>query len=322
MLAHRVQLAGIMEARRIALLASFAGLVSLLSVGCAADAEEEEAESASEELRAGVNASGCKRSPYNCGLNTEGVGQRVRRADGEETWNMDPKWLVSKGYVDAATKEPVVPVLDGNGQEMGRTKKTGFVFNYGQTRRFGNMTYAYVLSSGLKSAGWVPIDGLLHAESFRSKVGEVNAKGGNLKKLGCYQIASAFDERLVEYKIVKGAPENGPEADDYLPIVRANGKRYMNLIFNVPGDGLGGPSIDIYPSGTKFQRVDVPTWESPGLPSLDATLYTKAPGAMTYAKPAGSMKFIYGYVKSKTGSIRYGWMALDGLNPASNCPDR
>lgn len=313
-----------MQLGRFALGASLVGLASFLSAGCAADTDEEEerSESASEELRSGVNSNGCKRSAYNCGLNPDGKGQRVRRADGEETWNMNPAWLVSKGYVNPITKKPVVPVLDGDGEEMGRTEKLGFTFNYGQTRRFGNMTYAYVLSSGLKSAGWVPIDGLQHAASFRSKVGEVDAKGDNLKKLGCYQVAVSFDEKLVKYKVVKGAPENGPEADDYLPITRANGNRYINLIFNVPGDALGGPSIDIYPSGTKFQRVDVPTWENPDRPSLDATLYSKAAGATTYSKPAGSMKFIYGYVKSKTGSVRYGWMAFDGLNPSSNCPDR
>jgi hypothetical protein len=312
-----------MEARRIAPFALVA-LVTAFAAGCAVESEEEEGgtESTSDELRSGVNAKGCKRSPYNCGLNTDGIGQRVRRADGEETWNMDPKWLASKGYVDAKTKQPVVPVLDGDGEEMGRTTKTGFTFNYGQTRRFGNMTYAYVLSSGLKSAGWVPIDGLIHADSFRAKVGEVNAKGDDLKKLGCYVVASSFDQKLVQYKIVKGTNESGPEADDYLPIPRANGKRYVNLIFNVPGDALGGPSVDIFPAGTKFQRVDVPTWEKPDAPSLDATLYTKAAGATTYSKPAGSMKFIYGYVKSKPGSVRYGWMALDALNVSSGCPDR
>lgn len=307
-----------MNARRFAVLA----LVTVFAGGCAAETEEEEADSTADELRSGVNASGCKRSPYNCGLNTDGIGQRVRRADGEETWHMDAKWLASKGYVDPVTKQPVVPVLDGNGEEMGRTKQTGFTFNYGQTRRLGNMTYAYVLSSGLKSAGWVPIDGLIHADSFRAKVGEVNAKGDNLKKMGCYVVASSFDEKLVKYKIVKGAKENGPEADDYLPIPRANGTRYVNLIFNVPGDALGGPSVDIFPAGTKFQRVDVPTWEKPDKPSLDATLYTKAAGSSTYSKPAGSMKFIYGYVKSKPGAVRYGWMALDALNVSSGCPDR
>jgi hypothetical protein len=235
---------------------------------------------------------------------------------------MDQDWLRSKGYVDPKTNRPVVPVLDGNGEEMGRTKRLEFTFNYGQTRRFGNITYAYVVSSGLKSAGWVPLDGLLNADSFRQKVGDVDAKGANLKKLGCYEVSPTFDENLVQYKVVKGTDDAGPEADDYLPIVRSNGKHYINLVFSVPGDALGGPSIDIYPAGTKFQRVDVPTWETPSNPSIDATLYTKGPGAKTYAKPAGVMKFVYGYVKSKTGTIRYGWMTVEGLSVSTGCPDR
>jgi len=300
-------------------------LLAFSLVGCAAETDGDEDGSSlteSEELRSGVNSSGCKRSPYDCSLHPGAGTQRVPRSDGPEDWHFDTKWLVSKGYVDPKTKEPVVPVLDGNGEEMGRTKQLEFVFNYGQTRRFGNLTYGYVLSSGLKSAGWVPIDGLMHNDSFRAKVGNVDAKGDNLKKLGCYEVRSSFDEKLVQYKIVKGTGENGPEADDYLPIARANGKHYINLTFNVPGDALGGPSIDIFPSGTKFQRLDVPTWEKPDAPSLDATLYTKAPGATTYAKPAGQMKFLYGYVKSKTGTTRYGWMSSDGLQPSNGCPNR
>lgn len=310
---------------RLARLA-FASLLALSAIvhsGCVADAEEEEADSTSDELRAGVNSSGCKRSPYNCALNPNGAGQRVRRADGEEEWSFDPKWLAARGYVDPATKQPVVPVLDGNGEEMGRTKKLAFTFNHGQTRRFGGMTYALVLSSGLKSAGWVPIDGLLHAGSFRAKVGEVNARGANLKHLGCYEVKSSYDPKLDTFKVVKGATDkDAMEPNDYLPVKRANGRPYMNLIFNVPGDALGGPSIDIYPAGTKFQRLDVPTWQTPDRPSLDATLYSKpSPGAAAYTKPAGEMKFLYGYVKSKTGSVRYGWMAQDGLAVSSGCPN-
>lgn len=302
--------------------ASLLGLSTFFVAGCALDeeGEEEAVLRATDELRAGVNSNGCKRSPYNCGLDPDGVGQRVRRADGEEEWHFDPAWLVARGFVDPQTKAPVVPVLDGNGDEMGRTKKLGFVFNYGQTRRMGNMTYAMVLSSGLKSAGWVPIDGLLHEDSFRRKIGEVNAQGKRLKHLACYEVKPTFPKRLVKYKVVKGAPDNGPEADDYLPIVRANGKPYINLAFSVPGDALGAPAVDIFPAGTKFQRLDVPTWERPDRPSLDATLYDKPSGGSTFTKPAGAMKFIYGYVKSKTGSVRYGWMAYDGLTPSSGCP--
>jgi|GEM_PF-1331845 len=306
------------------------GLATL--TGCAADADldddaddEEATESVDAEissLRAGVNSSGCKRSPYNCSLRPGAGTQRVRRADGEEKWGVETSRLVARGYIDPATNKPAVPVHDGNGERMAFSKKTSFTLNYGQTRRMGNVTYVYALSTGIGSGGWVPIDVFLNEASLRDKVGEVNARGGNLKELGCYEVKQTFDAALEKYKVVKGATDKqAMEADDYLPVKRANGKVYMNLAFNVPGDALGGPAIDIFPSGTKFQRLDVPTWEG-SVPSLDANLYAKAPGATGYNVLSNrKLKFLYGYVKTKTGAVRYGWMAEDGLKVSSACPN-
>lgn len=301
-----------------------AALFSVAAVGCAAqtdvdDEDEQDAESVSDELRDGINTGGCKRSPYNCHLNPGG-SQRVRRADGKETWAIDRAWLAARGLVDPQTKAPVVPVVDGNGDEMGRTKKLSFTLNYGQTRRMNETTYVMAVSTGLGSAGWVPIDAFRASASLRERVGEVNGRGGKLKKLGCYQVRSGYDPKLDTYKVVRGAKVGEQkEPNDYLPMKRANGKVYMNLAFSVPGDGLGAPAIDIFPQGTRFQRVDVPTWEGSGRPSLEATLYARPAGSQAFTVPAGKMKFIYGYVKTPTGGERYGWMALDGLVASSGC---
>lgn len=283
--------------------------------GCAAesdDDDEAEGEVTAEigTYRSGVNSKGCKRSAYNCTLNP-GKDQRVYRADGEDTWGVGPGFGAG------------VPVVDGNGEPMGVSKKTSFTLNYGQTRRMGNTTYVIALSTGLGSAGWVPIDAFLHADSLRAKVGEVNARGENLKDLGCYEVGTRFDPKLNTFKVVKGATDkDAKEPDDYLPQKRANGKVYVNLAFSIPGDALGAPAVDIFPAGTKFQRLDVPTWEGSGLPSLDAKLYAKPAGATAYTREAGAMKFIYGYVKTKPGAARYGWMAIDGLKVSSKCPNR
>lgn len=279
------------------------------------DAAEGEVASEIGSYRAGVNSKGCKRSAYNCTLNP-GKDQRVYRADGGDTWGVDPAYVSSKNLAG-------VPVVDGNGDVMGYSKKTSFTLNYGQTRRIGNTTYVIALSSGLASAGWVPIDAFLHEESLRAKVGEVNAKGAGLKDMGCYEVATTFDPKLKTLKVVKGATDkDAKEPDDYLPHARANGKIYVNLAFSIPGDSLGAPAVDIFPAGTKFQRLDVPTWESSGRPSLDAKLYAKPAGSTKYTREAGAMKFIYGYVKSKPGAVRYGWMAYDGLKVSSGCPNR
>jgi hypothetical protein len=301
--------------------------------GCAADtsddgsADEGDTDATESEvsaLRAGVNSKGCRRSAYNCALHPGTGTQRVRRADGSETWSVDPQWLSDHSLVDPATKKPGVPVLDGNGELMAYSPRSSFTLNYGQTRRLGNLTYVMALSAGIGSAGWIPLDAFQNAGALRAAVGEVNAHGTGLADLACYVVKTTFDASLDKYAVVKNATDaNKPEPNDYLPMKRANGKVYVNLAFSAPGDGLGAPAVDIFPAGTKFQRLDVPTWEAGSAPSLDVKLYSKPAGGSTYSKLASrDMKFIYGYVKSKSGVVRYGWMALDGLTPSSGCPNR
>lgn len=80
---------------------------------------------------------------------------------------------------------------------------------------------------------------------------------------------------------------------------------------------LGGPAIDHFPAGTKFQRLDVPTDKGP--PSIDVKLWLQD-GNGKFRKPAGEMKFVYGSILGKTSDPRVGWMAYDGLTVSSGCP--
>jgi hypothetical protein len=202
---------------------------------------------------------------------------------------------------------------------MGLSTYTSFTFNYGQLRIMNGKKYGYAMSTGLGSSGWVEVDAIGASDSFEKQVGSMDAKGDNLAKLGCYEIASSYDKSLDALKVVKGAKDGGPEANDYLPQVRKNGKVYGTLSFNAPGDALGGANIDIFPAGTKFQRVDVPT--DGKNPSLDVQLYSGKKGAAANT-PAGTMKFIYGYIRAKSGEVRYGWAALDGLVVSNTCDAR
>ena len=315
------------------LLGTAAAAAVLVTIsGCAADTNDdptgdgdtESTESDVTALRPGVNSQGCQRSAYNCALHPGTGTQRVRRADGSETWSVDPKWLSDHAFVDPTTKKPATPVLDGNCELMAFSKNGSFTLNYGQTRRMGNLTYVMALSAGIGSAGWIPLDAFQQADSLRAAVGEVNAHGVGLADLACYVVKTTFDASLDKYAVVKNATDsNKPEPNDYLPMKRNNGKVYVNLAFSAPGDGLGAPAVDIFPAGTKFQRLDVPTWETGSAPSLDVKLYSKPAGSSTYSKLAArEMKFIYGYVKTKAGVVRYGWMALDGLTPSDGCPNR
>ena len=303
-----------MNTARLAVLGLFA---SIFAVGCAApttddSGEEEQGDTQSAEgTRGGINGSSCKRSAYNCSLHPG--NQRVETPGGRNEWGINSSYLASnKG----------VPVVDGNGDLMGLSSKTSFTFNYGQTRTMNGKKYGYAMSTGLASSGWVEIDAIGASDSFAKQVGNVDAKGDNLAKLGCYAIASSYDPALDARFVVKGAKKGYAEANDYLPQVRSNGKVYGTLSFNAPGDALGGANTDIFPAGTKFQRVDVPTWEAKALPSLDVQLYSAEKKSAAANTAAGTMKFIYGYIRAASGEVRYGWAALDGLVVSDKCDAR
>lgn len=276
--------------------------IVLFAAGCAPGQpgieESEDAESSDDALSAGKNGKACTESPYNCKLRVEG-GNVVENAQ-------DGLWAIDDGMM-----------VDGNGDPMAPCTWDHLRFNYGQTRHMNGKTYVYARSCSNNSSGWFPIDNVKSESILRDRVGEVNAKDTGRGKLGCYRIKSSHEPNLVERKVVYDAQGDYERAGDYLPLPRNNGTRYANLAFNVPGFGLGGPAIDIFPAGTKFQRLDVPTDD--GKPSIEIPLWVKD-SAGRYRKQKGTMKFLYGYVKTKPGHKRYGWMSQDALVADSGCP--
>jgi hypothetical protein len=155
-----------------------------------------------------------------------------------------------------------------------------------------------------------------------ARVGKATAHRAGLATMACYAVRDASDPGLEPKKVVYDSSASpgpsGEAAGDYLPKLRKNGKRSVNLIYNLPGSGLGGPAIDHFPVGTKFQRLSVTT-DHGGPPSLDVKLW-QADAKGHFKTPAGTMKFIYGDVVTKTGETRTGWMALDALTVSSGCP--
>jgi hypothetical protein len=278
-------------------------LVSLaLATGCIAEAGDEEdfddetTDITEDALKPGKNGKACIASPYNCKLRKEG-GNAVDNSQGG-------LWAVH----DAT-------MVDGNGESMGLNTRDHLRFNYGQTRHMGGHTYVFARSSTLGSAGWFPIDEVYGESSLRKKVGEVNAKDTGGERLGCYKVRSSHDAAKGEKKVVFDSQEDEEEANDYMSTPRKNGKRYANMAFAVPGFGLGGPAIDIFPAGTRFRRIDVPT--TTGDPSITIPLWAKD-GNGNFTEMSGKMKFIYGYVNTEPGTKRFGWMALDAL-VATDC---
>jgi hypothetical protein len=249
----------------------------------------------------GVNGDYCAASPYNCRFR-EG-GSRVLNAAGEEVWAVTPG----------------ASVRDGNGNVLTTQTNDRMIFNYGQTRSLAGKAHALGLTTSNSSAGWYPFDHIVSEASFRDHVGNVDAKDTGDSRMACYQIRNSHDASIELKKVVydsKVGPNGHERAGDYLSLLRANGRRSANLLFSVPGFGLGGTSSDHFPAGTRFRRISVPTRS--GLPSISIPLWV-ANSSGRYIVRSGSLRFIYGYIVGD-GTRRFGWMALDALQTSTGCP--
>ena len=251
-------------------------------------------------LTPGVNSAFCTHSPFNCRFRSG--DSRVTTSTGSETWAIVPG----------------AAVRDGKGVAMSTETAGQMTFNYGQVRTIAGTPHALALSTSNSSAGWYPIDHIVDS-SFRSRAGDVAAKSPNQGHLGCYEVVHFSDDTLAAKKVVydsKEPPSGHERAGDYLPLVRADGKRSVNLVFSVPGFALGGATTDHFLAGAKFQREDVPT--SSGRPSISIPLWVHdAEGR--YRKQSGTLRFLYGYVRTAEGSRRFGWIAQPAVTPSSGC---
>ena len=249
----------------------------------------------------GVNGAYCIASPYNCRF--RGGSSRVQNAAGGERWAVVPG----------------ASIRDGNGAVLGVQTGDRLTFNYGQTRALAGKAHALALTTSNHSAGWHPFARIVSEQSVRVNAGNADARDPRAGKMACYDVRDAHDPVLELKKVVhdsKVGPNGHERAGDYLPLVRGNGRRSANLVFSVPGFGLGGATSDHFPAGTKFRRVHVPT--SSGRPSISIPLWVQD-GDGRYRKRSGSMRFVYGYIVGN-GVKRFGWMAHDALKVSSGCP--
>lgn len=278
-------------------------LIGCASGGGPADIGDEAGEPTLETAHfAGVNGDICVASTFNCRFRDG--SSRVTTAGGDDSWGI----------------EPGASIRDGNGDVLGPETGSRLTFNYGQTRALAGKAHALALTTSNHSAGWYPFDHILGETSFRARVGEVNAKDPGLGKMACYEVRNSHDPVLELKKVVfdsQVGPDGHERAGDYLPLVRVNGRRSVNLIYSVPGFGLGGATTDHFPAGTKFQRVQVPT--TAGNPSITIPLWV-ADGEGRYRTQSGTMLFLYGYVRAADGTRRFGWMARDALEVSAGCP--
>lgn len=253
----------------------------------------------------GENGEACTASPYNCKLRAAG-GNRVATAEPDDgnTWAVDAN----------------VPILDGHGSLLGFNQMPRTAFVFGQSREFGGNQYVFATWTSNGSPGWLLRSRLVEEDAFVAALGEATAVGAGLATMECYQIANTHDPGLELKRTVYDSRQAHERASEYLPIVREDDERRAVLLFNVPGYTLGGAAIDLFPAGTKFQRLDVPTGQDGSGPaSLEISLFTKDPQGR-YRQASGKMVFVYGYVRADDGTKRNGWMAHQALIAAMGCP--
>ena len=94
-------------------------------------------------------------------------------------------------------------------------------------------------------------------------------------------------------------------------IFPGGGAGYFDIT-TVGPPGIGRNSF----RGPKYSAVDFSFVKSTGLPSITIPLWDENhPNTKI-----GTMRFLYGRIRSADGTNRYGWMAEDALEVSSGCP--
>jgi hypothetical protein len=168
------------------------------------------------------------------------------------------------------------------------------------TRKSGNMI----------TSAWIPLERVVAKDELLDRIGLSNVKLPRMPLSKTVYTISGGDPKSYmtdsgQLAIVKEI--NGPVPSDYLK--RPTGT--VNLIYSVPGFGLGGQSLDSF------------------LVS-DGAVFRQAKGAKVFVQPtffpkrhpnAGkvspkTMTFLYGAIDVKGSDRVYGWIAKEALAPA------
>jgi hypothetical protein len=221
----------------------------------------------------------------------------------------------------------VAPTLRVDGRAVPASK-----FNFGMSKVLDGRLCLYAFSVTIKptpdvlrladadakkngvvgTSAWLPLDCVIDAESLleRIGVGKVRLPALPLEDTR-YRITGGDPARYVtptgELSIVKQVAEGGPVPSHYLR--RPSGT--VNLIYSVPGFGLGGQGLD------SFLVTDNATFR----PAKGAKVFVQPtyypardPKAGEVAKP--TMTFLYGAVEVNGAEPVYGWIAKEALAEA------
>ncbi|WP_394838867.1 hypothetical protein LVJ94_18410 [Pendulispora rubella] len=259
---------------------------------------------------AGTNGSMCIYSAYNCQLRADAGEDIVRTAGRDDDWGIDAGAVIRDGNGDVLGR---LPAADGGVPRV--------PFQYGQRRDLPDAgMHAFAVKTSNDSPGWIALSDILGFNSFKDRMGPVLvAQSDGLARMACYRILDRTEPDLEAAKFVYDATDKDPSGVDYLPALRANGKRSASLAFNVPGSVMRGSVIDHFPSGTRFQRLNIVS--TFGTQHVDAPLWIKdAEGRYRTLHDRQALPFVYGYVLTSSGERRTGWMAYAAVSPMGNQP--
>ena len=192
-------------------------------------------------------------------------------------------------------------LLDGRGGTRGVVADSAVKINYGQRKILGGEIVVYVwsarLTSGEAASGWVRAGALVHAALLAARMPTLALPDPGEGEYQTQWLVTGGDPgSFGDLKVTKGWAGGGRNATDYL----LRGGNVVNLVYNVPGYGLGGFSVDTFTRGVVFRRVK-------GVVQFTIPLYQ--PGSHT---ASASMRFVYGYIHDGSQS-RFGWIAKEAL---------
>jgi hypothetical protein len=226
--------------------------------------------------------------------------------------------------------EPGTEVYDGAGVSMGTvpaTLKVGdrrvpvSMFNFGASKVLHGRICVYAFSvlvsaSDLKggkvaTSAWLPLDRVVDKEALLERIGlgKAGLPALPLETKG-YLITGEYPNKYMtdagELSIVRQL-EIGAVPSHYLR--RPSGT--VNLIYSVPGFGLGGQGVDSFlvSDGLKF-------YPAQGAKVFRQPTYFPIKHPQAGKVSPQTMTFLYGAIKSNGSEPIYGWIAKEALGPA------